>query len=171
MVERESLSPKQQAYLRLVEEGAPSLSYAAKRAGISTGQVYAWRRDVEGFREHEDICWEHSKDVVRDEIRRRALYGTQRPVLVNGRPLPMRDPTTGEVLLDEDFEPIYVTYVELSDRVLELDAKVSGLLKDPAAPSTKVTLTETKPDQEGERKVTIEIIRSDGNGGMPAGEG
>lgn len=165
MLDLDTLTESQRAYLRLVEEGAPSVSYAAKRVGLRPTDIWTWRRELQGWARHEKMCWEVAKDVVRDEVRRRALYGNTRVVLVNGQPLPMRDPRTGDVLVDEDFNPIYVTYTEVSDRMLELDAKVSGLLKEDA---TSVSITEDaeRAEANAPRKVTIEIVRSNGNGGF-----
>lgn len=163
MFDVESLTPQQQSYLRLVEEGAPSVTYAAKRSGVRPTDVWNWRKQVEGFSQHEKRLWDVARDVIRDEVRRRALYGNQRVVLVNGQPLPMRNPTTGEIMLDEDFNPMWVTVTEVSDRMLELDARVTGLLKEEGGVKVSV---EDGAEGQAPGKVTIEIVRSDGNGGF-----
>lgn len=163
MFDVEALSPAQQSYLRLVEEGAPSVTYAAKRSGVRPTDVWGWRKTVDGFAAHEKRLWDVARDVIRDEVRRRALYGNQRVVLVNGQPLPMRNPTTGEIMLDEDFNPMWVTVTEVSDRMLELDARVTGLLKEEGGVKVSV---EDGAEGQAPGKVTIEIVRSDGNGGF-----
>lgn len=96
---------------------------ACEAAGISRSTYYKWRDLYEEF----DIACEEALQEAIDraemELRTRAVQGIEEPVLFKGEPVWKRDPNTGDILLDDDFNPIPFTINRRSDRLLEIYMK------------------------------------------------
>lgn len=88
-------------YLELLAAGW-SKTHAAREAGTDRRRVWELARDDEAFAEAQDDAFERGTDVFRDELRRRAVEGVEKPVTVAGEREVIR---------------------EYSDRLLELELK------------------------------------------------
>lgn len=81
----------------LAETG--NVSAAARTLGINRMTAYGWRGDPD-FAQR----WDLALDIARQGIRERVVETAC--AMGVGRWVPARDPTTDEILLDEDFEPV-----------------------------------------------------------------
>lgn len=61
-----------------------SISSAATAAGIGRTAIYAWRNDDESFAADWDDALESGADRLEDELLRRAMEGTDKPVFQRG---------------------------------------------------------------------------------------
>lgn len=73
---------------------------------------------VEAYQDAQDAA----NDAAELELRERAM-GYYDILLHKGEPVWKRDPQTGDILLDDDFNPIPYTVKKRSDRLLEVYAK------------------------------------------------
>ncbi len=93
---------------------------ACKTASISRTTYLRWRKVDDEFDEACDDAFDEAVDEAEYELRERGINGTEEPVLYKGTPVWKRDPGTGAVLLDDDFNPIPFTIHRKSDRLLEV---------------------------------------------------
>lgn len=93
---------------------------ACKSADICRRTYYEWRDADKAFAQLADDAFQEAVDEAELELRRRGVDGVEEPVLHKGVPVWRRDPATGELLLDDDFEPIPFTTTRHSDRLLEV---------------------------------------------------
>lgn len=156
----ENFTHKQIAYLTAWETGVASVSAACRLAGTTHTSVRKWRENEE-FAKAEQEAILVSKDILRDEIRDRSINGVSELILIGGEPVPLCD-DEGNPVLDENFNPVYKTRRTKKHEDLKLDAIVSGLT---TAGKEGITVGVT-PGKDGSGKIEIEIVRSDGNGGM-----
>ncbi len=98
---------------------------AAEAAGVPRSTVNHWREDDEDFAQEFSDAMENSVDVAELELRTRAVDGVDEPVMHNGEPVWRRDPRTGDLELDDDFNPVPYTVPRRSDRLLEVYAKAN----------------------------------------------
>lgn len=84
----------------LAETG--NMSEACRRLGISRNAPYQWRDTRPGFAEQ----WDAALEISRDELRQRVLETACAMGLA--RYVPLTDPDTGAVVLDDDFNPVTV---------------------------------------------------------------
>jgi len=152
---------KQIAYLTAWETGVASVSAACRVAKTSNVTVRKWREENEEFAAAEQHAILTSKDILRDEIRDRSINGVSELVMIGGEPVPLYH-EDGRPVLDEDFNPVYKTIRRKKHEDLRLDAIVSGLT---VTGKEGITVGVT-PSKDGGGKIEIEIVRSDGNGGM-----
>jgi hypothetical protein len=96
------------------------LGPALKAAGISRSSYKKWRKDDEEFDEACDDALQTAVDEGELALRTRGIDGVEEPVLYKGEPIWKRDPVTGQVMLDDDFNPIPYTIMTRSDRLLEV---------------------------------------------------
>lgn len=99
------------------------VTVACMRAGISRSSYYEWRQEDEAFDIGCDDAKDASIDLAEHELRNRGVHGVEEPVLFKGEPIWRRDPVTGEILLDDDFDPIPFTINRKSDKLLEVYMK------------------------------------------------
>ena len=92
---------------------------ALKAAKINRTILRQWQAENPEFAAECNEALEEAMDIAEEELRRRALKGTQKLVLVKGQPVPLRNVETGEIELDENFEPIMMTETVHHDRLLE----------------------------------------------------
>lgn len=90
---------------------------ALKAAGIDRITLAEWRLD-EDFEAAMVMALEDAVDTAEVEMRHRAIHGTVRILFHQGVPIWKRDPSTGEVILDDNFDPIAYTENERSDSLL-----------------------------------------------------
>ena len=96
---------------------------ACEAASISRSTYYKWRELYEDFDIECEEALQEAIDRAELELRSRAVIGIEEPVLFKGEPVWKRDPNTGELLLDADFNPIPFTINRRSDRLLEIYMK------------------------------------------------
>lgn len=90
---------------------------ALRETDIKRSVLDEWRQE-EGFEARMAEALEDAVDEAEVELRRRAVHGTVRLLFHQGSPIWKRDPATGTVLLDENFDPIAYTENERSDSLL-----------------------------------------------------
>ncbi|KFH18415.1 hypothetical protein ELZ19_06790 [Brucella abortus] len=102
-----------------------------RAAGVSRSTYKRWRYGSKATGEEPDeefdrACQDALDCAVDDaelELRRRAVEGVEEVMTYRGEPVWRRDPATGEVLLDDDFNPIPFTISRRSDKLLEVYVK------------------------------------------------
>ena len=136
------------------------MSAACRLSKTTHGTVKKWREDNE-FAQAEQEAILISKDILRDEIRDRSINGVAELVMIGGEPVQLFD-DEGNPVLDENFNPVYKTRRMKKHEDLKLDAIVSGLT---TSGKEGITVGVT-PGKDGSSKIEIEVVRSDGNGGL-----
>ncbi len=96
---------------------------ACDAAGISRSTMYRWKEEYGDFARACDDALQAAVDAAELELRTRAVGGVEEPVLYKGEPVWRRDPVTGAVFLDEDFNPVPFVVHRRSDRLLEVYMK------------------------------------------------
>ncbi len=110
---------KKAAFLRVyAKTGVPKLALEA--ADLHRSTYKRWRKDDEDFDAACDDALQGAVDDAELALRQRGIDGIEEPVLYKGIPMFKRDPVTGDVLLDNDFNPIPYTITQRSDRLLEV---------------------------------------------------
>ena len=97
---------------------------ALRETDIPRSELDMWRQDEE-FEARMAAALEEAVDEAEVELRRRAVHGTVRLLFHQGSPIWKRDPSTGEVLLDDNFDPIAYTENERSDTLLQFYLKAN----------------------------------------------
>jgi len=103
------------------KKGAVGPSLVA--AGATRDDLRRWQEGVEGFEGMLRDSHEDAVDEAVAELRLRAVHGRDSILFHGGTPIWRRDPRTGDVLLDDNFEPIAYTENERSDSLLALYVK------------------------------------------------
>ena len=118
--------PKEQALvevkkLKFLEAYAVTgvIGPAVKAADISRSTYYNWIRDDEAFDLAVKMAFEDAVDIAESAVVNRGVEGIEEPVFYKGEPIWKRDPETGSILTDDDFNPIPFTVNKTSDRLLE----------------------------------------------------
>ena len=111
-------SSKKEEFLKAYAECAV-LAPALKAVGATRADLREWRKDAE-FESRLGESYEDAIDDAEFELRRRGVHGWEEPVLYKGEPVWRRDPDTGDLLLDDNFEPIPFTVRKHSDKLLEV---------------------------------------------------
>jgi len=102
-------------------------------------------------------------DGLEEEARIRAAVGWEEPVIHMGQVQYVRNPQTGELVLNDDFEPIILTIKKKSDRLLEVMLKA----KRPEYRNSGMSLNLGGTGGEGQpvpKSITVTFVDSDGNG-------
>jgi len=136
---------------------------ACQAVGVSRTTVRKWREDDEVFEERFADAFEDAVDPVEEELRKRAMLGFEKPVIYQGMPMWRRDPLTGEVLLDDDFNPIPLTEPVQNNDLLKLYIAANRGKYNP-----KTTLEHQGPGGTSltPRKVQVVFVKADGKGGI-----
>lgn len=94
-----------------------SITSACRAAGVTRQDVRDWRQD-DVFARDMDDAFEDAIDEAEIVLRQRAI-GVEVEVLDRqGNPIPKRDPKTGQVVLDDNFDIVYLTRTLSSDALL-----------------------------------------------------
>jgi hypothetical protein len=128
---RRSLSKRTRTtFLELLAEGY-SVTHAANAAGVYRQRLYEARDRDEAFAAEWADAYERGTDVLRDELRRRALEGIEEPIVSAGKvvaykrvysdrllelELKRRDPSYREKFVVEGGEPITFVLDSLLER-------------------------------------------------------
>lgn len=91
---------------------------ACEVAGVSRAEVSLWKKDDEAFALAYRDAEDQAADSLEKEAHRRAVTGWHEPVFYKGEITYLRDPD-GKLELDDEFNPIPVTVLKKSDRMLE----------------------------------------------------
>ena len=95
----------QRRYLSALEKiGAKTKAIDA--VGLSRSCLVDWRRDCEGFETAERAALAAYGDSLIQELTARVLTGIPEPVIFKGEQQFEKDPETGDLLRDEDGQPI-----------------------------------------------------------------
>jgi len=97
---------------------APSLRSACRSVNCPPSTAYLWKNSDEEFAEALLEAREEYRDYLRDMAQRRA-EGVEKVVIYKGEVMYRRNPLDGMLVLDENFEPIVLTEIVHSDRILE----------------------------------------------------
>jgi len=133
---------------------------AAKAAGVSYSTISRWKAEDPDFFTAMYHAHEEHVDEAVEELHERAVVGDEQLVYYKGEPVPKRNPTTGEPMLDDDFNVIYYTRKVKSDPLLQFYLKSKR-----AEFRDKTELAVTGPDGgpvQTDTKVTWEYILPDG---------
>ncbi len=96
---------------------------ACDASGISRSSYKGWRKEDGDFDEACDLAFQQAVDLAELELRRRAIEGVDDVVMYKGEPVWRRNPDTGDLVLDDDFEPVPFVETRYSDRLLEVYVK------------------------------------------------
>lgn len=89
-------------------------------AGIGRSTYKRWRKEDEDFHDACNDAYDAAVDGAEVEMRKRGVEGYEELILVKGQPIWRKHPDTGELLLDDDFNPIPFTKPVKSDRLIEV---------------------------------------------------
>ena len=121
-----------EAYSRLGHQGS-----ACTAAGISYGTVQVWKKD-EVFSVSLSEAKELFDGALQSEVLTRGVFGYEEPLIHKGQIQYLRDPTTGELELDDELKPIVATVTKKSDRLLAIAARANV---ETYKPNTTVEVT------------------------------
>lgn len=93
---------------------------ASKVAGVSRTTILDWRRDDKEFDTACEDAFQCAVDIAEKELRRRGVEGSEEIVLYKGEVVWRKDPKTGALLLDDDFNPMPMVIQKSHDRLLEV---------------------------------------------------
>lgn len=96
------------------------VGHACDAVGISRSTVHQWRDTDQEFKKRMLAAHEDALDLAELELRRRGIEGVEEPVIFSGKVVYKRDPYTGEIIVDDDGQPIPLTINRRSDRLLEV---------------------------------------------------
>lgn len=99
-----------------------TIAEGCRRATVSRTTIADWRKDDPEFDNGVVMALEDYRDSLSEEITRRGRDGYEEPVIHQGQ-LCYRIDAEGNLLLDDNFEPIILTVKKHSDKLLELNAK------------------------------------------------
>lgn len=123
---------------------------AARDVGVAYDTQKTWREDEE-FARACKASMEVFKASLMDEVVRRGRDGFEEPVIFQGRMMWRHDPATGQVMLDDNLEPIPLTIRKHSDPLLSSLAETVGVLGG----------------KKGGKVGSISISTEDGDDGKP----
>ena len=121
--------------------------------GISYGTVQNWKQDEDFLLLHV-AAKEEFDGSLHAEIIKRARDGYEEPLVHNGQIQYLRDPATGELLLDDELLPTVATITRKSERLLVLAAKANIEAYKPTS-VVEVTGADGKPIQN---HISVEFV-------------
>ena len=137
------------AYKEFGHDGA-----AVATAGITLSELQHWKEDEQFFLKYEEAFELFSGTLVREAIVR-ARDGWDEPIVHHGEVQYLKDPETGQVLLDDELKPIPATIRKKSEGLLKLALKANI---EQYNPQSKVEMA----GPEGEpltNNITVEFIQ------------
>lgn len=149
---------KKDAVLRQLRETAV-IRHALDVADISRGTLRRWREEDEDFDRDCEDAMEDAVDLAEAVVQERAVRGWRRPIIYQGRPIWARDPRTGDILLDDNFEP--VPFMEEVDNSDMLKLYMKGRRKSFATTKSEVSGPGGGPVSHA---VAVRFVGSDGEG-------
>ena len=93
---------------------------ASKVAGVTRSTVLNWRKSDPEFDAACEDAFQCAVDIAEQELRRRGVEGSEEIVLYKGEVVWRKDARTGELLLDDDFNPMPMVIQKDHDRLLEV---------------------------------------------------
>lgn len=140
---------------------------ACLAADISRTTYRRWRKDDDAFSAGCDDALQAAIDAGERELRRRGVDGVEEHLTYKGEPIWRRDPDTGDLLLDDDFNPVPFTVRRQSDRLLEVYVRSHRpIYKEKSALELSGPGGGAIPSA-----LTIRFVESDGEGGIdPLGD-
>lgn len=93
---------------------------ACRASGVTRQEYKRWCEDDEDFEELAQDAREDALDDAELELRQRGVEGSKEPVIWQGMPVYKRDPETGDIELDDNFEKVPLTITVKSDKLLQL---------------------------------------------------
>ena len=127
---------------------------AVATAGISFAELNEWKNDEHFIAQYEEAYELFSGTLVREAIVR-ARDGWYEPIIHKGEVQYLRDPDTGQVVLDDDLKPMPATILKKSEGLLKLALKANI---EQYNPQSKVEMA----GPEGEpitNNITVEFIQ------------
>ena len=85
------------------------MGVAAKTAGITRESIRAWQLKDEEFAQECKDAIEDAIDKAEMEIVKRGVEGFDRPVMYKGQQIYKREPSTGELMIDDNFDYVPLT--------------------------------------------------------------
>lgn len=132
---------------------------ALRAVGATRADLRCWRKE-DKFRERLQEAHDDAVDEAEAELRSRAVEGWDEPVLYKGEPVWARNPDTGSILMNENFEPVPFTVRKHSDRLLEV--YVQSHIPE-YRPKSEVALTGPRGGPiEEKRDITVRYMLPDG---------
>lgn len=167
---QEQRAYKIEAYLAELRRSG-TVGNACEAAGVTRPAVREWRNHEEigeDFTQREKDAMAEFGDSLVNEVVKRGRDGWAEPVIHQGQMMYVRNPHTGEIVLDDDLEPIPLTILKKSDQLLirAAEAHVPAYQK-------KGGLAIGGLGGDGDAlpsKITIEFVESDGDGREPIAE-
>lgn len=92
---------------------------ACRAADVSRHVLERWLAEDPDFALEMHHAHEDCVDDAVQELRQRAVEGDSQLVYYRGEPVPKRDPTTGDPILDDNFDVVYYTRDVKSDDLLK----------------------------------------------------
>lgn len=146
------------------QRGYLNVSTACSHCGLSPSTIANWRKKDTLFDKAVVEAINEAGDKLEEEARHRAFDGWEEPVIHAGQMQYKRDPITGGLALDENFDPIIITVLKKSDRLLEVMLQAK---KPEYKRGGSFSIGTGGAGGTGEaipKKITVEFIDSDGNG-------
>lgn len=144
-----------------------NISAACRHLGYKSSNVYyTWIEDDEEFALEAERAFEESVDEAEAELRARAVTGKEYPVtLKDGTPVYKRDPDTGEIMMDENFDPIPLTVTRTNDDLLKF--YIAGVRRRRFGTTSSVKMEHSGPGG-GPIPTKVELVFIDAVDGKPA---
>ncbi len=139
---------------------------AARDVGVAYDTQKTWREDDE-FAKACKAAMEVFKASLMDEVVRRGRDGFEEPVIFQGRMMWRHDPATGQVMLDDNLEPIPLTIRKHSDPLLSALAESTGVLASKKGGGGKVEVSTEEGENGKPRTVVIFEFTDIVDGKMP----
>jgi len=141
-----------------------NIGEACKAAEVSRSTYQSWMQE-EDFKQRAIEAYENAVDAAEVIVHKRGFDGYEEPVFHRGELVYRRDPATGEVLLDDDFNPIPLTVTKHSEKMVEMYMQAHR-----SNYRSRGTLELTGPMGEGgaEEPLTIRFVRAEPREDDPA---
>lgn len=135
---------------------------AAKIAGVHRRTILDWQNADKKFAKACDDAYEEAIDSAELKVRERGVDGWEKPIIYKGEPMFRRDPVTGDVLLDGNFDPIPLTESIRNDDLLKFYMEANRQKYN------KKTKLEHSGPNGGDIPTGLKIrfVDSDGDGGI-----
>lgn len=135
---------------------------ASEAAGVHRRTILDWQKADPEFAKACDDAFETAIDAAEVMVRERGVEGWEKPVIYKGEPMFRRDPVSGEILLDDNFEPIPLTESIRNDDLLKFYMEANRQKYN-----RKTKLEHSGPNGgDIPTGLKIRFVSSDGEGGI-----